>query len=76
MMMMFSSLKKEAKKPKIEIFGCIVWRVERKSGILSLTEVTETQKVNYIESRTVYVCMCVRVCVCVCVCVCVYCMQV
>ena len=31
-------------------------------GVLSLTDVTETQKINWIETRikNVYVCVCVR----------------
>ena len=58
--MMLASFKKEAEKHKIERFGCIVWRVKMKSGVLSLTEVTEAQMVNWIEPRIVLVCVCER----------------
>ena len=69
--MMFSSLKKEAEKHKIEKCSCTVLRVINKLGVLSLTEVTEAV-VHWIETRIVYVCQCVYVvCVCVTVCVCV-----
>ena len=56
---MFSSLKKEAEKHNIEQFGCNVWRVKSKMGwgVLSLTDVTDTQKINWIETRIKNVCV-------------------